>query len=135
MTIVIKVPTSTNNADSHTVPYNEIEDETITVNSSTLADILSWDNREYARSIIQIENSDANSLDYAIYANVDSNGGVIPDFTTATWKEIKVPTALAATKTEVETLTDRYAWILIRMKETVATNSSVAKVHIRAFKS
>lgn len=135
MTIAVTTPTSVNSSGLDRLPYQAIEDEAIVVDFDIFTDVLSYDNREYVNSIIQIDNTDANALDYIIYGHVDANAGVIPAFTTATWKELKASTTLAATKVAIETLTDEYSWVLIRMKETVSTSDSVASIWIRAFKS
>jgi len=135
MTIAVTGPTFANSSVLDKTPYLAIENEAITVDQAALTDVLSYDNREYVTTIIQIDNTDVNGLDYAIYGHVDANAGVIPAFSTATWKELKASTTLAATTVAIETLTDNYAWVLIRMNETVPASSSVASIWIRAFKS
>ena len=104
-----------------------LEDEAIAVQSDTFVERAIIDNREYLQSIYQFYNSGANGLDYEIYGHVDVNAGSPPSFDNS-WKEIKALTTLATDDTEVETLTNRYAWIQINMKRTVAGQDTTCKI-------
>jgi len=114
------------------LPVDVIEDEAITVDNASFATTISIDNRNYTNLLIHINNNGVtNDMDYEILAHGDRNNGVQPTVDNS-WITIKASTTIQEDSAVVETLNDRFAWVVIRTKETVATNTTTAKIWIRA---
>jgi len=127
--------TSLRGAGSINIAADVSEDEAITLTDSFVVKG-TFDTRNYARIIFFIQNSgDTNDLDYDIYGHGDPNGGTAPTFATATWFQLKGTTTVGEDSVGVETLTDRYAYIVLRMKRTTAAADTTGKVWIRCHKA
>ena len=114
------------------LPVDLIEDESITVDSATFVVAISVDNRNYTNLHIHINNNGVtNDLDYEILAHGDANNGVQPTIDNS-WVTIKASTTVQQDSAAVETLTDRWAWVVIQVKETVPASATTAKIWIRA---
>ena len=114
------------------LPVDIIEDEAITVDSATFVTTISIDNRNYTNLLIHINNNGVtNDLDYEILGHGDANGGVQPTIDNS-WIPLKAATVIQEDSAAVETLNDRYAWIVIRLRETVGASATTAKIWIRA---
>lgn len=106
----------------------------ISIDSDTYTDEVCIEHRHLSLVTFTIYNSGANSLDFTIYGHLDENGGVPPAFSTQ-WAEIPKAGSdctIATDVTKAETLTENWAWLLIRMKRTAAGQSTTATFTIRA---
>jgi len=109
-----------------------IVNEEVFVESNGFIEVVTIDNRNFARTVYHIYNSGANSLDYTFHGHVDPNNGLPPNFN-ATWKQIiEVPVTLPPNTPQVETLTDKYSWIRLSMKRTVTDQDTKAQLWINA---
>ena len=112
-----------------------LEDESITLTDSFVVKG-TFDVRNYTSLLFYIQNSGGtNDLDYDLYGHGDENDGTSPTFSTNTWFQLKGTTTVQENANAVETLTDRYAYIVFRMKRTTSGQNTTAKVWVRAHKS
>ena len=104
--------------DSDLVLPAELIQDTKIINSAVYVDAHCIDNRDYSKSIYQLFNADANnSLTFSIFGSNNDNNGTPPVWD-ASW--VVLPNAkdvvLAAQTPIGLSLTDRWRWILIRVK-------------------
>lgn len=121
--------------DRYLVIGYSAENESIAVDSNTFEDVLLINNKKTKDLLLHIYNSHAsNSLDYEIYGHAkESSSAPATDAAgIKQWKELKASTSLAAESETAETLTDHWAWILVRMKRTTTDQDAAAKVWVRA---
>jgi hypothetical protein len=131
-------PTSYNGANQTNSQFETHTDSSITVTSDTYVDIDVIYFSNYVNGLFTIENTHAsNSLTYTIYGHESENGGTYPAASDLGWialngaKDIVV----AAQANSEQSLTDRVAWLLIRMKRTSAGQSSAATLLSRCYKA
>ncbi len=112
-----------------------LEDESITLSDSFVVKG-TFDVRNYTSLLFYIQNSGGtNDLDYDVYGHADPNNGTAPTFSTNTWFQLKGTTTVQENAVGVETLTDRYAYVVLRMKRTSSGQDTTGKVWVRAHKS
>ena len=112
-----------------------LEDESITLTDSFVVKG-TFDVRNYTSLLFYIQNSGGtNDLDYDLYGHGDENAGTAPTFSTNTWFQLKATTTIQENAVGVETLSDRYAYIVLRMKRAAAGQDTTAKVWVRVHKS
>jgi hypothetical protein len=107
-----------------------IPKKTILVDSATYKDYMVIDFRKFDSLVLHIFNTDAaNGVTYKVLAHNDDNGGIPPD-TDGSWKVITPGTdvAIAALSAGGQALTDKWAWLLIQMKETIGGNTVTSAV-------
>jgi type 1 fimbria pilin len=95
------------------------------------------DNRHLSMTTITIYNEGANSLDYKVWGHLDDNNGSAPAFD-GTWTElpkVDCTTAVAGGVSKAATLTENWAWILIRFKRTASGQATTATVTMRSRQS
>lgn len=112
-----------------------LEDESITLTDSFIVKG-TFDVRNYTSLLFYIQNSGGtNDLAYDLYGHGDENGGTAPTFSTNTWFQLKTTTTVQENAVGVETLTDRYAYVVLRMKRAASGQDTTAKVWVRSHKS
>ena len=127
--------TSLRDSANRELAVDVLEDEAITLTDSFVVKG-TFDVRNYQRLLFYIQNSGAtNDLDYDLYGHADPNDGTAPAFSTNTWFLLKTTTTVQENAVGVETLTDRYAYVVLRIKRTGAGLDTTAKVWVRAHKS
>ena len=115
--------------------HDVLEDESITLTDSFVVKG-TFDVRDYTSLLFYIQNSGGtNDLDYDMYGHADPNDGTAPTFSTNTWFPLKGTTTVQENAVGVETLTDRYAYVVLRMKRTSSGQDTTGKVWVRAHKS
>jgi len=114
---------------------DNLEDESITLTDSFVVKG-TFDVTNYTRLLFYIQNSGGtNDLDYDIYAHGDENDGTAPTFSTNTWFQLKGTTTVQENAVGIETITDKYAYIVLRMKRTTSAQDTTGKVWVRAHKN
>lgn len=112
-----------------------LEDEAITLTDAFVVKG-TFDVRNYTKLLFYIQNSGGtNDLDYDLYGHGDENAGTAPTFSTNTWFQLKGTTTIQENAVKIETLTDRYAYVVLRMKRTSSGQDTTAKVWVRAHKN
>ncbi len=127
--------TSLGGSASIVLARDVLEDESITLTDSFVVKG-TFDVRNYTSLLFYIQNSGGvNDLDYDIYAHGDENNGTAPTFSTNTWFQLKGTTTIQENAVGVDTLKDRYAYIILRMKRTTSAQDTTAKVWVRVHKN
>ena len=127
--------TNFNGSASIVTATDVLEDEAITLTDSFVVKG-TFDVRNYTKLLFYIQNSGGtNDLDYDIYGHADPNNGTAPTFSTNTWFQLIGTTTVQENAVKVETLTDRYAYVVLRMKRTTSAQDTTAKVWVRAHKT
>jgi hypothetical protein len=121
-----------NDGGSLVASYNKNIDVTTTDSYAVALDI---DSRGVRESVIVIHNTDpTNSIDYDVWANpdiypaVDITGTAATDYDNG-WVLIGAETSIAAGAVPViETLSNPYSRVVVRIKATVASNQGVVRL-------
>jgi len=125
---------STNTKDERPARFG-IEDN-IAIGDA-FADAVCIDYKHLSMTTFVVFNKGANSLEYKIYGHLDENNDVPPAFP-GEWVELPkdgYKVTVAGTKARTDTLTANFAWVLFRMKRTIAGQITTAKVTIRSRQS
>lgn len=126
---------SSSGSASIVIATDVLEDESITLTNSFVVKG-TFDVVNYTSLLFYIQNSgDTNDLDYDLYGHADPNDGTAPTFSTNTWFQLKGTTTVQENAVAIETLTDRYAYVVLRIKRTSSGQDTTAKVWVRAHKN
>ena len=127
--------TSSSGSASIVIATDVLEDESITLTDSFVVKG-TFNVINYTILLFYIQNSGGtNDLDYELYGHADPNNGTAPTFSTNTWFQLKASTTIQENAVGVETLTNRYAYVVLRMKRTALGQDTTAKVWVRVHKS
>lgn len=111
----------------------------LAVNTNGYANSLFIENHHLSLTTFSIYNSGGNGLVYTVWGHLDDSG---PPYTEptfdGTWVQIPSTTyeiTVPAGESRAETLTDNFAWILIRFKRETTGQDTTAIVRMRSRQS
>ncbi len=123
------------NKDKRAVLFGKKTGITIT---DSYTDGIFINNIHLSLTTIGIYNEHAtNSLNYRMYAHLDDNAEIAPVFD-GTWIEIpkdNCEVTVGPQASKGETLTENWAWLLFRFKNTVAGSNATAQITLRSRQS
>lgn len=109
--------------------------------STTIADVenIIIDNSNMASLLIHLfNNAGTNSFDYEVSGHANYNNGVPPGLNEPARDWFILPSgtgSIANNASAALSVTDDWAWIMIRVKRTTAAQDSVADVRVRGLKN
>lgn len=113
------------------IPAGHMSPPTISVDGANYASLVLVDNRNYEKTLVQIQNiDDAHTGTFNIFGSIATDTESAPSFNETTWTKIGTDTDIANGATKSFVITDPYTWLVVAGKMKTSDPAS-ANVFVR----